>query len=149
MNFRLVTMYGVKVDDEVYEVIMPTTTGEISVFPDHEPLVSIAKPGAIAVRYKKDDPDTELEYFAIYGGVIEVGPTYVRVLVDEADHGDDIIEADSKAALQRALELRDNAANQVELEKAHQLVDRHAVRLKVADLRRRSNRRNKSPKQQL
>lgn len=137
MNVKLITLLGIKIDQEAYELIIPTAAGEIAVFPGHEPLVTLAVPGAIAVRYKKDDPDTELEYFAISGGVIEISQTAVRVLVDEADHGDDIVEAESKAALARAIELRDNAKDQVELEKAHELVDRHSVRLKVAELRRR------------
>ncbi len=140
MKFQLVTLRGTKVDQDVYEVILPTAAGEIAVFPGHEPLVSIAVPGAIGVRYAKDDADSKLDYFAVSGGVIEVNPESLKVLVDEADSGDDIIESESKAALERALKMRDNAKDQVELEKAHQLVDRHAVRLKVADLRRRHRR---------
>ncbi len=140
MNFQLVTLLGVKVDKDVYEVILPTAAGEIAVFPGHEPLVSLAVPGAIAVRYVKGDADDKLDYYAISGGVIEVSPESLRVLVDEADSGDDIVEAESKAALERALKMRDNAKDQVEIEKASQLVDRHAVRLKVADLRRRHRR---------
>jgi F-type H+-transporting ATPase subunit epsilon len=137
MNLELITLAGKKVDQEVYEVLLPTADGEIAVFPGHEPLVSIAVPGAIVVRYKKSDPESALDYFAVSGGVIEVSQQHVRVLVDEADHGDDIIEAESKAALERAIKMRDTAKNQVELEQAHQLVDRHSVRLKVAGLRRR------------
>lgn len=140
MNFQLVTLLGTKVDTDVYEVILPTAAGEIAVFPGHEPLVSLAVPGAIAVRYQKGDPDSKLDYYAISGGVIEVSPEFSRVLVDEADSGEEIVEAETKAALDRALKLRDTAKDQVELEKAHQLVDRHAVRLKVADLRRRHRR---------
>lgn len=140
MNFQLVTLLGTKVDKDVYEVILPTAAGEIAVFPGHEPLVSLAVPGAIAVRHDKADSDDKLDYYAISGGVIEVSPDSLKVLVDEADNGDDIVEAESKAALERALKMRDNAKDQVELEKAHQLVDRHAVRLKVADLRRRHRR---------
>lgn len=140
MNLKLITLLGVKIDEEVYETIIPTSTGEIAVFPDHEPLVTLAVPGAIAVRHKKGDPDTELEYFAISGGVVEISGKAVRVLVDEADHGADITEAESKAALQRAIDMRDNAKDQVELEQAHQLVDRHMVRLKVAELHRRRHR---------
>ena len=141
MRFRLVTLYGVKIDEEVYEVVLPTADGEIAVYPGHEPLVSVAIPGAISVRYAKDDSDDELEYYAISGVEIEISQDSLRVLVDEADHGEDIIEADSQAALERAIELRDSATSQVELEKAHQLVDKQAVRIKVADLRRRSKRR--------
>jgi F-type H+-transporting ATPase subunit epsilon len=136
MQLQLITLLGVKIDQDVYELIIPTAAGEIGVFPGHEPLVSIAVPGAIAVRYKKGDADSKLEYFAISGGIIEISQTKVRVLVDEADHGDDIIESESKAALARAMELRDKAKDQVELDHALELVDRHTVRLKVAGLRR-------------
>lgn len=140
MNFQLVTLLGVKVQADVYEVILPTADGEIAVFPGHEPLVGVAVPGAIAVRYAKGDADSKLDYFAITGGVIEITQDGLRVLVDEADNGDDIIEAETKTALDRAVKLRDAAKDQIELEKASQLVDRHAVRLKVADLRRRHRR---------
>lgn len=140
MQLELITLLGKKIDQEVYEVMLPTADGEIAVFPGHEPLVTIAVPGAIAVRYKKTDPDSALDFFAISGGVAEISQKSVRVLVDEADSGEDIVEAESKAALERAIALRDSAKTQVELEKAHQLVDRHAVRLKVADLRRRHHR---------
>lgn len=140
MIFQLVTLLGVKVDQDVYEVILPTADGEIAVFPGHEPLVGIATGGAIAVRHAKSDPDSKLEYFAISGGVIEVTTDSLRVLVDEADSGEDIVEAESKAALDRALKMKAEAKNQVELEKATALVDRHAVRLKVADLHRRHRR---------
>lgn len=135
MHLQLITLRGVSVDQEIYELMAPTAGGEISVFPGHEPIVTLAKPGALAVRYKKDD--TALEYFAISGGIVEINPDFIRVLVDEADHGDDIIEAESKAALDRALKLRDEAKDQIELDKAHALIDRHTVRLRVAELRRR------------
>lgn len=137
MNFQLVTLAGVRVDESVYEVIIPTVDGEISVFPSHEPLVTVAKSGVIAVRRDKQHDNDQMDYFAISGGVVEISADRVRVLVDEAEHGEDIVEAESQAALERAIKLRDEAKTQVELEKAHQLVDRHAVRLKVADLHRR------------
>lgn len=140
MDLQLVTLTGVKVDKSVYEVQLPTKAGPIGVFPGHEPLISVAIPGVIAVRFKKNDPDHLMEYFAVSGGVIEIDQKRVRVLVDEADHGDDIIEAESRAALEQALQLQSRASNQVELEKAHQLVDRHMVRLKVAELHRRRRR---------
>ena len=140
MKFELVTLMGVQLDQEVYEVQLPTADGPIGVFPGHEPLVSVAVPGAIAVRHKKEDNDDKLEYFAIGGGVIEITPAGVRVLVDEADRGEDILEAESKAALERAIKLRDSAKSQVELEQATALIDRHQVRLNVAGLRRKHRR---------
>jgi F-type H+-transporting ATPase subunit epsilon len=140
MHLQLITLKGISVDQDIYELIAPTAAGEIGVFPGHEPLVTLATSGALTVRHKKGDRDDELEYFAISGGVIEVNPDSIRILVDEADHGDDIIEAESHAALELALKLRDEAKDQVELAKATELIDRHSVRLRVADLQRRRRR---------
>ena len=125
MKFELITLSGVKLDQEIYSATIPTIDGEISVFPSHEPLVTMAKNGVIAVTSKKDGD--EVEYFAISGGVVEITHERIRVLVDEADHGEDIIEAETKAALDRAMKLRDETDDQVEREKAHQLIDRHLV----------------------
>lgn len=140
MHLQLITLNGVIIDKDIYELMAPTTAGDIAVFPGHEPLVTMASPGALAVRHEKGDADNKLEYFAISGGIIEINPSAVRVLVDEADHGADIIEAESKVALERALKLRDEAKSQVELDKATQLINRYVVRLRVADLHRRHRR---------
>lgn len=136
MKLRLITLAGERVNTDVYEVVIPTIGGDIAVFPGHEHLITVAKPGVLMVRYDKTHSDEQVEYFATSGGVVEVTHEAVKILVDEADHGDDIMEAETQAALDRALRLRDEATSQVELEKAHQLVDRHMVRLKVADLHR-------------
>lgn len=137
MHLQLITLSGVQLDQEIYELIAPTADGDIAIFPDHEPLVTLAKTGVLAVRYEKNDPDSKLDHFAISGGVIEINPDSIRILVDEADSGEDIVEAEVQEALERAKALRDEAKDQVELEKAMQLIDRHSVRLKVAELRRR------------
>jgi len=137
MKLELVTLTGLKFQEDVYEVILPTATGTIAVFPKHMPLVSLAVPGVISVRRQRNTPDDELEHFATNGGVIEIGNDMVRVLVDEADRGDEIVEAESRQALERAHKLREQASDKVSLEHAQALVDRHAVRLKVAELRRR------------
>lgn len=139
MNLKLVTLGGVKLDETVYSVTIPTIDGEISVLPSHEPLVTVARDGVITVRRTKETQ--EEEFFAISGGVVEIDQMGVRILVDEADHGDDIIEAETQAALERAIAARDNADDQIEREKAKQLIDRHLVRLKVADLQRHKRRR--------
>lgn len=139
MNLKLVTLGGVKLDEMVYSVTIPTIDGEISVLLSHEPLVTVARDGVIIVRRTKETQ--EEEFFAISGGVVEIDQTGVRILVDEADHGDDIIEVETQAALERAIAARDNADDQIEREKAKQLIDRHLVRLKVADLQRHKRRR--------
>lgn len=140
MKLELITLNGVKADEDVYEVLIPTVDGIIAILPGHERIVTLAVNGVIAIRRKKTDLDEAMEYFATFGGIVEVSPTRLRILVDEADTADEILESDAQKALDAAQEMKANAKDSVELDKAQQLIDRHAVRLKVAGLRRRHNR---------
>lgn len=140
IHFQLVSLSGTKFDEDVYEVILPTLEGEIGVLQDHMPLVSVATVGTIAVRKNARDTDAQREFFATNGGVIEVSDNTLRVLVDEADHAEDLNEAEVQKALERAKKMKSEAKDQVSLEHAQSLVDRHEVRLQVAGLKRRHRR---------
>ena len=140
-RFKLVSLSGIQFDDDVHEVLLPTLEGEIGVLQDHMPLVSVAKTGVIAVRRSAKDPDSAREYFVCSGGVIEVANGALSMLVDEADSADDINEAEAQAAYYRAQAMKAEASDEVSLERAQQLVDRHAVRLQVTSLKRRHTKR--------
>lgn len=141
VHLQLVTLTGTKFDDDVYEVILPTLDGEIGVLQDHMPLISAATNGVISIRRNPKDPDATMEHFATHGGVIEVANNNLRVIVDEADAADEINEAEAQAALARAEKMKAEAKDQVSLEHAQSLIDRSAVRLQVAGLKRRHQRR--------
>jgi F-type H+-transporting ATPase subunit epsilon len=141
IHFKLVALSGTKFDDDVYEVVLPTLDGEIGVLQDHMPLVSVADTGVIAVRRNAKDMDIQREFFATNGGAIEVSDNMLRVLVDEADHAEDINEDEAQKALERAEKMRAEAKDQISLEHAQSLVDRQAVRLQVAGLKRRHQKR--------
>lgn len=143
MKLELVTLSGVKFSADAYSIILPTAAGEITVLPGHEPLMSLLVPGIITIRRQRTDPDYHLEHYATYGGVLEVTKDNVRILVDEATHGDEINEAEAQKAHDEAVRLRKEAKTEVELEKAQALIDRQAVRLSVAQLRRRATRHKK------
>lgn len=137
IHFQLVSLDGVKLDTEAYEIILPTLDGQIGVLPGHMPLISAATHGVISVRHKSGDRDDEREYFAISGGVIEVANNTLRVLVDEADNADEISEAEAKKAMEEAKRMKSEAKDEVSLAQAQNLIDRSAVRLQVAGLKRR------------
>jgi F-type H+-transporting ATPase subunit epsilon len=141
IHFSLVSLGGIKFSEEVYEVILPTMSGQIGVMPKHMPLVSVATHGVVSVRRKASDRDDEMEHFAISGGAIEVSDDKLRVLVDDADNADEISEEEAKKALERAKKLKAEAHDQVSLDQAQSLIDRQAVRLQVAGLKRRGGRR--------
>ena len=137
IHLQLVTLTGTKFDDDAYEVILPTQDGEIGVLPGHMPLISVATAGVISVRRQPHDPDRVRDYFAISGGVIEVSGDALRVIVDEADHADSINEAEAEEAHQLAKKMKAEAKDELSLEHAQAMIDRSAVRLQVAQIRRR------------
>lgn len=137
MKLELVTLSGPKLQSDVYEVILPTADGRIAVYPQHMPVVTTLTAGMVSVRHKKTDSDLQVEVFATNGGVAEISGHTIRILVDEADRADDIVESEARAALERAQKLKQEAKDEVELERAEAMIDRQAVRLQVAELRRR------------
>ncbi|MEO7364013.1 MAG: ATP synthase F1 subunit epsilon [Candidatus Saccharimonadales bacterium] len=141
IRFQLVSLSGMQFDDEVYEVTLPTLEGEIGVLSHHMPLVSVSTNGVIAVRRTAKDRDDARDFYATNGGVIEVSGNVLRVLADEADHADDINQAEAQAAIDRAQSMKAEAKDQISLEHAQAMVDRHAVRLQVSNLKR--NRRQR------
>lgn len=141
MKLQLITLSGVKYDEDAYSVVLPTTDGQITVLGNHEPLMSALKPGVISIRKNAGDYDDKVEHYATYGGLVEINKAGTRVLVDEADIADEIIAAEAEKAYAHAQQLLSSAKSRVELEHAQSMVDRHAVRLQVADLRRRHTRR--------
>lgn len=141
MNLQLITLSGVEYSADAYSVILPTSSGQITVMPGHEPLMSVLIPGVITVRKNQRDNDNDLEHYATYGGVVEISPEAIRVLVDEADQDEEINQAEAEKAHAKALELLGSAKSRVELEQAQSLVDRQAVRLQVSSLKRRHQSR--------
>lgn len=139
IHLRLVTATGVKFDDDVYEVLLPTLEGEIGVLQDHMPLIAAATNGVISIRRNPKDSDSAMEFFATAGGVIEVDHNTLQVIVDEADHAESINVAEAEEAHKRALKMKAEAKDEVSLEQAQTLIDRSAVRLQVAGLKRRNS----------
>lgn len=137
LRFQIITLSGVKFDEEVYEIQLPTPDGQIGVFPNHMPLVSLATPGLISVRRNQRDSNAKLEYFATDGGVIEILDNTIRILSDEAVHAEDIHEENTKKALAAAERAYADAKDKVSLDKAQAMIDRQAVRLNVAKYKRR------------
>jgi F-type H+-transporting ATPase subunit epsilon len=140
IHFILYSLDGPKFEGDVYEVTLPTLDGEIGVLPGHMSLISVASHGAVLVRHKPTDRDDAREVFAISGGTIQVEDDVLKVLVDEADHADELNEKEVQAAFDLAKKMKSEAKDTVSLQHAQSLMDRHAVRLHVAGLKRHKQR---------
>ncbi len=136
MQFELLTISGTKFSGEVSEVVLDTEAGTIAVFADHEPLTTIVKPGSVIIKTHTG----KSEVFTTYGGILEVEANICRLLSDESEHIDELVESEIHDALEKAHQLKESAKDKHELAHAHSLIDRHSVRLNVARIKRRSKK---------
>lgn len=84
------------------------TAGELGIYPRHAPLITTLRPGPIQLIVPDGE---EVTYFAS-GGILEVMPHLITVLVDTAIRADDLDEAAAKQARDDAeRQLRDRTAN--------------------------------------
>lgn len=140
-HLQLITLSGHHVDQEVFEIMVPTTAGIIAINKDHAPLLAAVAPGVLSIRHNKNDRDSDREEVGVYTGTIEVLNNTVRVLADEVDVPDEIVQEEAEKAFQRAQELKEKAGDAVSLAEAQAMMDRQAVRLKLADLKRHRAKR--------
>ncbi len=140
-KLQLFSLSGTHFDDEVYEAIVPTTEGDIAINTGHAPLVGVISAGIITIKKKKQDKADKHEHLAIFGGAIEVLDNLARVLVDEAETKDQVVENEAKKAIERAKKLKQGAKDDVSLAEAEALIDRQHVRLRLAELRKHSKKR--------
>jgi F-type H+-transporting ATPase subunit epsilon len=103
-------------------VVAPAGAGEVGIYPNHAPMITTIKPGAL--RIKQADVKEETLIF-ISGGLLEVQPGLITVLADTAIRGHDLDEAKAIAAKEAAMEAMKNrssdmdyAAAQAELSEA-------------------------------
>ena len=93
-------------------VVLPGEVGELGIYPQHTPLITRIKPGA--VRIKPAGGGAE-EMIFVAGGVLEVQPRMVTVLADTAIRGHDLDEAKATEALKAAEEARAKAQDKQEI----------------------------------
>lgn len=141
IHLQLITLSGREIDKDIFELIVPTIGGVIAINQDHAPLLGAIAPGVLSIRLAKNDKDSEREQFGVYSGTIEVLKNSIRVLVDEVDTPDSVVHEEAEAAFKRAQELKEKAGDAVSIAEAQSVMDRQAVRLKLAGLKRRSNKR--------
>jgi F-type H+-transporting ATPase subunit epsilon len=140
ISFELVTPAGLSFSADVWEVLLPTAAGQIGILPDHRPLITLVVPGVITLQRHEQAAPHDREYIATAGGFAAISGRRVRLLADRAERADEIDELAAQEALHRAQALRKNAKDQVSLADALSLIEHHAARLKVAELRRRHRR---------
>lgn len=123
LKFQIITPERIVFQDEVDQVTLNTADGEITVLPNHVPLVTLLKPGEMICK------KNNIEYpHAVSGGFAEIRPdNSVVILADTAERAEEIDITRAEEAKQRAeklmkeervLDSQEYAALQATLEKA-------------------------------
>lgn len=110
----------VSAEESIFEgeaefVALPGESGELGIFPQHTPLITRIRPGAVRIKVVNK---AEEEFVFVAGGILEVQPHRVTVLADTAIRGKDLDEAKASDAIKKAQEAMANAKSDIDFAKA-------------------------------
>ena len=97
LRLEIVTPEAKIFSDDVEQVVLPGVEGEFGVLPGHERLITQILTGELDIIQ-----NGQRQLLAVGEGFVEVQPNRVSVLTDMAIRADDINEAETEAARQRA-----------------------------------------------
>ncbi len=102
IKFEIVTPERVVLKEQIKEATIPTKEGEITVLPNHIPLVSILVPGVIELKKENE----EKEIISISGGFVEVLKDKIVILADTAERAEEIDEKRLEEARKKAEDIK-------------------------------------------
>ena len=97
MQIEIVTPEKIAYSEEADQVTLPTADGEITVLPNHVPLVTKLLPGELIVK-----KGGQYIVLASGGGFAEIDGKKVSVVTDLAQRPEEIDEKEAEAAVERA-----------------------------------------------
>ena len=119
-------------------VVIPTVQGELGIYPRHEPIMSLVRPGALRLTV----PDqTEEVLVAVSGGLLEVQPEKITILADVAVRSGERDQARAEEAKKVAEAGISQAQDDESLAKAQVALAAAIAQLKTLDYLR--SQRNK------
>jgi F-type H+-transporting ATPase subunit epsilon len=99
LTLEIVTPEARVYSDQIDDVVIPTTEGEVGILPGHIPLLTQVQDGELRVT-----KNGKVEFLAVGGGFVQVEADRVRVLAERAISETMIDEHAVEAALKRAEE---------------------------------------------
>ena len=128
---EIITPQRIVFSEQVQQVSVPSSSGQIGVLAHHVPLFSELVEGEVKVVRERDEI-----FLAIGGGYIEVTPQKVSILVSVAYKADEINEKEIMEARKRAEEALKQKPQGQALIEAQQMLVRSSIALKLLEKRR-------------
>ena len=110
--------------------VVPTVQGELGIYPRHEPIMSLVRPGALRLQVPGSSQEVLV---AVSGGVLEVQPDKLTVLADVAVRSSEMDQARAEAAKKAAESSIAKATDDESLAKAHAALAAAIAELKTLD----------------
>lgn len=137
--FYLITPERIVFQERVVSATLPTPDGEITVLPQHIPLITAVSSGVVKLRAENGDE----HILAIHDGVAKVDAMGVTVLAASAERADELIMEQVEKALSDAKNLaQERQSSEADMVQALALVQRETARLHA--IRRHHGRRGMS-----
>lgn len=135
LQFEIITPERVVYKDEIDQITLPSAEGEITILPNHIPLIAVLRPGEIIAKKGAEEISMSCS-----GGFIEVTPKKVVVLADTAEKAEELVEEEILKARERAEKiLKEKHIDTEKFAEAAAAMERELARLKV--LRKKSRTR--------
>lgn len=141
LHFQLVTPEKTVLTKELVSLSCPTTLGQITILPNHTPLVATLIPGELHAKTINNDDF----YINITGGFVEIRPnSQVIVLADAAEHHFEIDEKRAQEAVLRAKKaMEEKTLSEEEYARVAASLERSLARLNIA--RKHAHRKQPLP----
>ena len=131
-NLKLIAPDGVKYEVDASEATLPTPEGQITILPNHMPVISLLAPGEILLKI-----DGKNHVLATEGGIIEIANNTVKVLADTAEDIDSLDQLKIEDAKKQAQHLLSNAKNDVEYADAIAHLEKQIAKLSILKRRKK------------
>ena len=135
LNLQIITPERIVYDKEVEQVTATAIDGELTILPDHEPIITPL--GIDVVRFKSGGNESAA---AVIGGLLEVTDNRVTVLSDAAELDIEIDEARAHQAKERAEAEKIQRTDKLDVYVTEMAIARAIARLKAAELSKRRSR---------
>ncbi|MBT4121580.1 ATP synthase F1 subunit epsilon, partial [bacterium] len=98
-------------EEKIDQITLPTKMGEITLLPNHLPLVSTLIPGEILFKIDKEEIP-----MVVSGGFVEFNNNTLTILADTAEKVEEIDEKRAEEGRQKAKELLDKKQDMAEVD---------------------------------
>lgn len=138
LKLRIVTPERVVLETSVEQVTATSIDGELSILPDHEPIVTALAIDMLRYRQGRE----EEEFAAVMGGILEVKNNEVTILSDVAELDADIDVARAQDSKARAEAEKLQKQDKLDVYVSELAISRAVARLKAHEFSQRKRQKN-------